>query len=311
MLFAVVGRPEMLAIKAVLDQKNSYALFLDSGMCKAGIAGTVHLAVCLFPGLQAHDARRHGRYEPEGILRGEVLDVPVVWTFRFSGAAVEKRPWRSHSCSSLRICRLLFPTAENCGFSAVAVHSGRCLPVATPRLIPMVLATIETPRLPFDMVVNAPIMQVVLVPGFQLPCRGAEPSPCSRLSDFLGDDFKNFFRICTLWFDSGSWTRCACTSLCNDRCRSSAVAVLTGVDTPVFAQWFIPMVLTIEISSYSLTRWSSSLLCRLCGALRCRVVVKVSLLPVLTFMHGSTLSRCRENTTSITYFRRWVCLHAQ
>ena len=77
-----------------------------------------------------------------------------------------------------------------------------------------------------------------------------------------------------------------CPSLCNDRCRSSAVVVLTVVDTPVFAQWLIPMVLTIEIYSYSLTRWFSSLLCRLCGALRCRVVVKVSLLLVLTIMHG-------------------------
>ena len=48
-LFAVVSRPEMLGIKAVLDQKNSYALFLHYGMCKAGIAGTVHLAMCLFP----------------------------------------------------------------------------------------------------------------------------------------------------------------------------------------------------------------------------------------------------------------------
>ena len=116
-LFAVVGRPEMLGIKAVLDQKNSYALFLDSGMCKAGIAGTVHLAMCLFPGLQAHDARRHGRYEPEGILRGEVLDVPVVWTFRFSGAAVEKTlalpqlqlvenlPFVVSDCRKLRILR--------------------------------------------------------------------------------------------------------------------------------------------------------------------------------------------------------------
>ena len=108
---------------------------------------------------------------------------------------------------------------------------------------------------------------------------------------------------CSLWFDSGyilrqstaacgrcnSWTRCACTSLCNDRCRivrtfllwrrgsspwsssscsrcssrtrlllcpllvndrcrSSAVAVFSVVDTPVFAQWLIPMVLTVEIS---------------------------------------------------------------
>ena len=33
-----------------------------------------------------------------------------------------------------------------------------------------------------------------------------------------------------------------------DRCRSSAVAVFTVVDTPVFTQWLIPMVLTIEIS---------------------------------------------------------------
>ena len=61
----------MLGIKAVLDQKNSYALFLDSGMCKAGIAGTFHLAMCLFSGLQAHDARHHGRYGPEGQLHGQ------------------------------------------------------------------------------------------------------------------------------------------------------------------------------------------------------------------------------------------------
>ena len=45
----------------------------------------------------------------------------------------------------------------------------------------MVLATVETPQLLFDMVVNAPIMQVVLVPGFQLSCRGAEAFPWSRL----------------------------------------------------------------------------------------------------------------------------------
>ena len=46
----------------LLDQKNSCAFFLYSGICKAGIAGTLHLAMCLFPGLQAHDARHHGRY---------------------------------------------------------------------------------------------------------------------------------------------------------------------------------------------------------------------------------------------------------
>ena len=47
MFFVVVGRPE-LGIKAVLDQKNNYALFLESGMCKAGIARTFHLAMCFF-----------------------------------------------------------------------------------------------------------------------------------------------------------------------------------------------------------------------------------------------------------------------
>ena len=38
------------------------------------------------------------------------------------------------------------------------------------------------------------------------------------------------------------------------------------VDTLVIAQWLIPMVLTIEIYSYSLTKWSSSLLCRMCSS---------------------------------------------
>ena len=93
-----------------------------------------------------------------------------------------------------------------------------------------------------------------------------------------------------------SWTRCARTSLCNDRCRllyghpccgaeavphgpalhahssvlgqgccgarrcsttGAAVPQLqffTVVDTPVFAQWLIPMVLTIEISQFQLDK---------------------------------------------------------
>ena len=54
---------------AGLDQKDIYALFPGSGMYKAGIAGTVGLAMCLFPGWQAHDARHHGRYEPDGHSR--------------------------------------------------------------------------------------------------------------------------------------------------------------------------------------------------------------------------------------------------
>ena len=56
-----------------LDQKDSYALFPGCGMNKAGIAGTVLLAMCLFPGWQAHDARHHGRYEPEEHVSSYIL----------------------------------------------------------------------------------------------------------------------------------------------------------------------------------------------------------------------------------------------
>ena len=40
---------------------------------------------------------------------------------------------------------VVFRLHKTAGFSAVAVHHGLCLPVVMPRLIPMVLATIETP----------------------------------------------------------------------------------------------------------------------------------------------------------------------
>ena len=61
-------------------------------------------------------ARHDGWYEPEGLLRGEVLDVPVVWTYRFPGAVektlalprlqlVEKSPLVVSDCRKLRIFR--------------------------------------------------------------------------------------------------------------------------------------------------------------------------------------------------------------
>ena len=58
---------------------------------------TMHLALCSLLASPGPDARHHGRCEPEGQLRGEILAdmVPVV------------------------------QTAENCGNSAVAVHQGR------------------------------------------------------------------------------------------------------------------------------------------------------------------------------------------
>ena len=56
-----------------LDQKDSYAArclahrhFLCSGMCKTGIAGWIRRSLLWFAG---PDARHHGRYVPEGLLR--------------------------------------------------------------------------------------------------------------------------------------------------------------------------------------------------------------------------------------------------
>ena len=75
-----------------------FALVVVSGggICWAGLAGCSSRCVPCCR-LQARDARHHGRYGPEGQLRGESLAdmVPVV------------------------------QSAENCGFSAVAVHQGR------------------------------------------------------------------------------------------------------------------------------------------------------------------------------------------
>ena len=82
---------------------------------------------------------------------------------------------------------------------------------------------------------------------------------CARTS--LCNDRCRLVRTSLLWrrgsspWSSSSCSRCSsrtrlllCPLLVNDRCRSSAVAVFTVVDTPVFAQWLIPMVLSIEIS---------------------------------------------------------------
>ena len=173
-----------------LDQMDGHscrvslaALVADSGIDMCMVVLLVCSSSCVpFCSLQTHDARRHGWYEPEGIFYVVSCSMSLLCGRADSQVLLWRRPWRSHSCSLLRIRRLLLLTAENCGFSADAVHLGRCLPVATQSLIPMVLVTIETLHLLFDMVVNAAIMQVVLVPGFQLPCRVAEASPWSRLS---------------------------------------------------------------------------------------------------------------------------------
>ena len=80
-------------------RNDGIARLIDSGMCKACFAAIFHLALCSSCRCQAHDVPRHGWYEPEGQLRGDILaDTPVV---------------HNHSC-------LWFRLQQNCGFSAVS-----------------------------------------------------------------------------------------------------------------------------------------------------------------------------------------------
>ena len=53
----------------------------------------------------------------------------------------------------------------------------------------------------------------------------------------------------------------------SDKCRSSAVAVFTVVDTPVFAQWLIPMALAIEISLLQFDKVVLVLVVQVCSSI--------------------------------------------
>ena len=59
-----VARPKMLDIMAGLVQMDSY-----SGIARLVLLVSLHLLLCFLPCLQARDARHHGRYGPEGMLR--------------------------------------------------------------------------------------------------------------------------------------------------------------------------------------------------------------------------------------------------
>ena len=132
LLFLVV-RPKMLGIMAGMDQKDSYALFLGSGMCKAWFAGIFHLALCSSCG-SGHDALHRGRYGPEGQLCCETSSRCVVTCLlcAMTGAVsyrVQKTadfPQLQHSArssTSLSWCRRRFP-----GLDCLADH--RDSPVA-------------------------------------------------------------------------------------------------------------------------------------------------------------------------------------
>ena len=97
-----VARPRMLCTMAVMDQKDSTlrALVVNhgGGMCWTGSPGDfAPRAVFLSLLLSGPGARHHCRYGADGQLRGEILADMV----------------------------LMVQTAENCGFSAFAVHQGR------------------------------------------------------------------------------------------------------------------------------------------------------------------------------------------
>ena len=158
---------------------------------------TIHLALCFLLFRQARmlcimaGVAQMGFFKFVDIPFVAQRQIPMVQTF-LQTTVIPKLPFVFRWSMSL-LCRSCLPypllsttgAQVHCGFSAVAVHSGRRLPVATPRLVTMVLATKESPQLLFDLVVNAPIMQVVLVPGFQLPCRGAEASPWCVFGGFM------------------------------------------------------------------------------------------------------------------------------
>ena len=121
-----VARPKMLCIMAGLVQMDSY-----SGMARLVLLVTLHLPLCFLPCLQARDARHHGRYGPEGMLRFAVQKTADV---------------RSRSSSQvvdfLLRCRGLFPWS-----CCSADH--RVSPVAPVH------------------VVDVPVLQVVQLPRFR------------------------------------------------------------------------------------------------------------------------------------------------
>ena len=90
----------MLGIMAGMDQKDCCSFYWQWHV-QGLVCWPLHLATCSFTWLAGPDAQLLGRYEPEGLFR--VLHC------------------RSHSCCVQR--QVLWSRgAENCGFSAVAIH---------------------------------------------------------------------------------------------------------------------------------------------------------------------------------------------
>ena len=128
---------------------------------------------CSFLGCQTHDVPHHGRYEPEGQLRCEILaDMPVV---------------HNHRC-------LWFRLQKNCGFPQVQFIKVVDISFVLQRLIPMVLATIQLPQLRVDKVIDVPVH------------RSARRRLCRQIPMVQTALRTMVFRSCS------SWIRCSLTA---------------------------------------------------------------------------------------------------
>ena len=128
---------------------------------------SMHLALCLFPGSQAHDARHHRRYGPEGhVIPGygpdsvNCLEVPL---FRScSSSKVVIIPVVALWLPMVQTVRRTIVTLQlyvNKVIDAPVMQFVRVpqvvyIPVATWRLIPMVSLTMEIAHLLLDNVVD-------------------------------------------------------------------------------------------------------------------------------------------------------------
>ena len=99
----------MLGIMAVLDKKDSYAFFPGSGMHQAGIAGALHLAMCL---------SLVGRPKMLGIMAG-MNQTDILALFVDNGSCMVMAGFTGHdtprACSCLSVGRLVMFGIMLCG----------------------------------------------------------------------------------------------------------------------------------------------------------------------------------------------------
>ena len=149
---SLVRRPMMLGIMAFMDQKDS-----GSVIYYAGVAGD-NAPRAVFLGLQAHDARHHGRFGPEGQSRYgahgqtvQTVESPQLQSIQvvdISFAAQRQSLMVQTVCQTIDILQLLYkvvdvPVSWSSRFTSPSWRRGRSI-VQTVRLtkdIPQLLNT--------------------------------------------------------------------------------------------------------------------------------------------------------------------------